>query len=199
MDKEAVRHEWYQTSESVTVSLFIKNAPKDSTTIDIQPNSVLVSYPLATGSEFNFEIGPLAGEVDPAQCKTLVLRTKIEIKLVKKVPGKWAALESSDAEVIASTTDKPPTYPTSSKSGVKNWDSVAADLAKSALDGSEDDGGDAAMGFFKKLYADADPETQRAMMKSYTESNGTNLSTSWDTVSKGRVKTEAPSKYVYFI
>ena len=58
----------------------------------------------------------------------------------------------------------------------------------SAADVSDDEGGDAVDGFFKKLYAGADPETRRAMIKSYTESQGTSLSTNWSEVSKGKVE-----------
>ena len=45
-------------------------------------------------------------------------------------------------------------------------------------------GGDAAVnGFFQQLYANADEDTKRAMLKSYTESGGTSLSTDWKEVS----------------
>jgi suppressor of G2 allele of SKP1 len=46
--------------------------------------------------------------------------------------------------------------------------------------------------FFKKLYADADDDTRKAMMKSYQESGGTALSTNWSEVKKGKVETKPP-------
>lgn len=46
--------------------------------------------------------------------------------------------------------------------------------------------------FFKKLYKGATPEQQRAMMKSFTESNGTSLSTNWDDVKGKKVETVPP-------
>ncbi|KAK5058519.1 hypothetical protein LTR84_010782 [Exophiala bonariae] len=58
---------------------------------------------------------------------------------------------------------------------------------------SDFDNGDAVDGFFKKLYAGADDDTRRAMMKSFSESNGTSLSTNWSEVGKGRVE-EVKSK-----
>jgi hypothetical protein len=152
--------------------------------------------------------------------------------LRKQVPGqKWGSLEGS-----ATATNKPvistpmtqtsqassgPSYPTSSKHGVKNWDKVATDLTKKTKEktkeekgkksaskdkdgadqeaGSDSDadseygGGDAVDSFFKKLYANADPDTQRAMMKSYYESQGTALSTNWDEVGKDKVAVHPPS------
>lgn len=162
------------------------------------------------------------------------MSTKVEISLRKRVPGqKWPALEGSTplkhvelsqesaaarSPVVSSLPQpaaslKPestPSYPTSSKSGPKNWDKLAETLTakkkptkKSKKDkenedpGSSDeddefdsdyDTGDAVDGFFKKLYAGADPDTRRAMMKSFQESNGTALSTNWSEVGKGKVE-----------
>jgi hypothetical protein len=108
-----------------------------------------------------------------------------------------------------------PAYPTSSRHGVKDWDKLADDLtAKKKKDEKEkkteagddkeeedddtasvdsDIGGDAVDSFFKKLYAGADPDTRRAMMKSFYESQGTALSTNWDEVGKERVPVHPPS------
>lgn len=54
-------------------------------------------------------------------------------------------------------------------------------------------GGDSAVNpFFQKLFADADEDTKRAMMKSYSESGGTTLSTNWDEVKKEKVTVKPP-------
>ena len=106
--------------------------------------------------------------------------------------------------VDSSAQDKPPAYPTSSRKGAKNWDAVAKDaLKKEKKDAKEgenatiddddiDDEGDPLQGFFKKLYKDANPDTRRAMMKSYVESNGTALSTDWEDVGKKTVPINPP-------
>jgi suppressor of G2 allele of SKP1 len=136
--------------------------------------------------------------------------TKIELVLQKQTAGqKWRSLESSVTETTV-LTDRPaapsapapsgPAYPTSSRHGAKDWDKVASSLTSSKSKGKKkekegaagdesdaesvdsDFGGDAVDGFFKKLYAGADPDTRRAMMKSYVESQGTSLSTNWSEV-----------------
>jgi suppressor of G2 allele of SKP1 len=173
----------------------------------------------------------LYAPIDTTQSKVNVLSTKIEITLRKRTPGqKWGALEGSvtaprlsdPATVInktapITTTQSGPSYPTSSKHGVKNWDKLADDLtakkktadtaAKAKKDAKEKEdaesdaesvdsefgGGDAVDSFFKKLYANSDPDTRRAMMKSYYESEGTSLSTNWDEVGKGKVAVHPPS------
>ena len=223
-----IRHEWYQTQDNVVVTLFAKGVPKENTTIDIQPQSLAISFPLPTGSDFDFSLDPLFAAIDSKSSTHKIMSTKVEFILRKATPGqKWSSLESAvplptseapsttsadndsikHAVLNPTTTDKIPTsapaYPTSSKTGPKNWDKLATDLtapkkkpkkpipsttsdpsAPAVAEEEEEEDeyieeGDPVNGFFKKLFAGADPDTQRAMMKSYQESNGTALSTNW--------------------
>lgn len=99
------------------------------------------------------------------------------------------ARESSQPTSVLSHADlkthaSGPSYPTSSASGPKNWDKIADD------ENSDDDGN--VDSFFKKIFKGGNPDTQRAMMKSFTESNGTSLSTDWDDVKGRTVETRPP-------
>ena len=218
-----IRHEWYQTNDTVIVTLFCKGIPKDKATVEIKQGSLDVSFPLPTGSDFNLSLDPLFASIDPSASSYKIMSTKAEFTLMKSTPGqKWANIEgaqpisteetSADGDNTlkrAVLSDKSnnagPAYPTSSKSGPKNWDKVVNDLSKkpkkdakegeegaSEDAGIEDEEGDPTTNFFKMLYKGADPDTQKAMMKSYQESNGTALSTNWADVSKGRVETSPP-------
>lgn len=102
-----------------------------------------------------------------ASLKVEVLTSKVEIKVAKKRPGQtWPRLEKGehgeDAPVVVQAKPQ------------KNWDKID--------DEDDDEQGKDAMGFFQHLFAGADDDTRRAMMKSYVESNGTSLSTNWDEV-----------------
>lgn len=228
---QKVRHEWYQNNQNVILTLYAKGVPKDKVEVEIEENSVSVSFPHPSdaASTFAFTLDPLFALIDPSKSKHQVMSTKVELTLAKAVQGqKWANLEgtgplkradgssiqgdagpsaipSSISHQPSVTQTNAPSYPSSSKTGPKNWDKLANDLTAakptkkkagdSDSDGEADDdgyesdyGGDAVDGFFKKLYAGADPDTRRAMMKSFTESNGTALSTNWAEVGKKRVE-----------
>ncbi|KAI6914879.1 hypothetical protein D0869_14192 [Hortaea werneckii] len=210
---DKIRHDWYQNSEKVFFTLMAKGVPQDKTTVDITERALNISFPLVSGSSYDLTLDPLFAPVKPDECITRVLPTKLEIILVKGTPGqKWKALESDEPSTESKSANangdsknddgsmkhavftseqassKGPAYPTSSKHGPKDWDAITT----SKEDEDEVEGGDEANAFFKKLFKNATPETQRAMMKSYTESNGTALSTNWDEVSKGKVETTPP-------
>jgi suppressor of G2 allele of SKP1 len=83
----------------------------------------------------------------------------------------------------------------SSAGGQSSKDQADADAGSESDAASIDSDygtGDPVDSFFKKLYANADPDTRRAMMKSYYESEGTALSTNWGEVGKGKVDVRPP-------
>lgn len=84
----------------------------------------------------------------------------------------------------------------------KNWDSITTDILSSekAKTTNEDAnvGGDNTVNeFFQKIFGDADEDTKKAMMKSYSESGGTTLSTNWDEVKKEKVTVKPPEGQVW--
>ncbi|PKY03948.1 SGT1 and CS domain protein [Aspergillus campestris IBT 28561] len=224
---DKVRHEWYQTNDTVVVTIYVKGIPKDSVDVDIKEDSITLQFPLPSGSEYDFTLDPLFAPIDTATSKLSVMSTKLEMVLRKQTPGqKWSTLEASSTNVkisdraaasgAAPASTPGPAYPSSSRHGAKDWDKLASTLtakkpskekgkeqgtktddAGDESDGAEsvdsDLGGDAVDGFFKKLYAGADPDTRRAMVKSYVESQGTSLSTNWSEVGQGKVKAHPPS------
>ena len=251
-----IRHEWYQTADSVVVTLLARGVPKDKATIDIQPHSVCpvsisaqvdsstdspfqasISFPMpgSAASTFDFSLDPLFAAVMPDTSTSSIMSTKIELVLKKARSGqKWPSLEGNGERAVAADETLPaiaaspsvakavsasaPSYPTSSRTGPKDWDKVASELSKTtrkkekkdkATDEAvaaavadaeseeevvddEEDEGDPVNGFFKKLYGGADADTRRAMIKSYQESNGTALSTNWAEVGKAPVETSPP-------
>jgi suppressor of G2 allele of SKP1 len=80
----------------------------------------------------------------------------------------------------------------------KNWDGITTTILSSEKEKTTDEdpnvGGDSTLNsFFQKIFGDADEDTKRAMMKSYSESGGTTLSTNWDEVKKSKVEVKPPA------
>lgn len=152
-----------------------------------------------SNSDYDLTLSPLYARIDVSKSRSTIGSSKIEIILHKATAEKWSSLEGSQP-ISAMSTAKPPAYPTSSRNGPKDWDALASSALQAsrplgqdtALDEDEFEGGDAVNGFFQKMYASADDDTKKAMMKSYQESNGTALSTNWEEVGKAPVKTQPP-------
>ncbi|KAF2179884.1 SGS-domain-containing protein [Zopfia rhizophila CBS 207.26] len=212
-----IKHDWYQNNENVYFTLLAKGVPKDKATVEIEKDSLSISFPIQGISNFDYSLDPFYAPVDPSKSTFNITATKIEVTLKKATPGvKWHTLEGDRATETSSsentpsipshiltpkTNEQPPTYPTSSRSGAKDWDKVAKDLtSKKKTDGEDGDDnwdlddveGDETTKFFKQLYKGADPDQQRAMMKSYQESGGTVLSTDWSNVGSRTVVPEPP-------
>lgn len=177
---DRIRHDWYQSHDSVTFTLLAKGVPRDQTSIDIEPDSLSISFPLVSSSTYTISFDPLFSSVDPTSSTSRILTTKIEIVLRKATPGvKWKSLEGnpSDQPVpprpttgqdtakapASSATLTGPSYPTSARGGPKNWDKIAekysqkkaADNAKGERSDGEEDGDDNPD--YIDDYEDADP------------------------------------------
>ncbi|KAF2496681.1 SGS-domain-containing protein [Lophium mytilinum] len=213
---DKIKHDWYQNTENVYFTLLAKGVPKDKANIEIERDSLSISFPIQDSSSFDYTLDPFFGPVDPKESTFNITAHKIEITLKKDTPGKWSSLEGSYAPPATSDGEKSeipthilrqenvPSYPTSSKSGPKDWDKVAKELTtkKMKKEGEEDadvpdddldaDEGDETTRFFRTLFKGADPDAQRAMMKSYSESGGTVLSTDWSDVGKKTIVPQPP-------
>lgn len=157
---------------------------------------------------------PLKGQIDPTKSDYTVGNVKVEIRLAKMVLGRWGGLvgEAPDRmsfrllscitalqrSLALAGSAAPPSssqIPISHKK--KDWEGITTDILTSDKERTTDEdpnvGGDSTVNaFFQKIFADADPDTRRAMMKSFQESGGTTLSTNWDEVKKEKVGVKPP-------
>uniref|UniRef100_A0A1I7VH38 SGS domain-containing protein n=1 Tax=Loa loa TaxID=7209 RepID=A0A1I7VH38_LOALO len=114
----------------------------------------------------------LSHPINPTSLELKCLPSKIELKMAKLTSDQWETLEEKSEE-------------NKNKPTLISWDK----FAKEAEDDEEK--GDVNV-LFQKLYKDADDDTRKAMVKSYTESGGTVLSTNWKEISKKRTEIRPP-------
>ena len=198
-DGSKLRHEWYQTATHVVVSILARGVAKDAVSVDFGDARCDVCITLSGGSEYKLGLG-LFQKVEPAECKYSVGGVKVELKLKKQTPGKWAALEGSgDADEVQMTAgaqmnaapvpaaaeeegEGAAMKPRSVYSGSsRNWDAIEGDL-KLKEEEEKPEGEEALNKLFRDIYGKADEETRRAMNKSFQTSGGTVLSTNWGEV-----------------
>ncbi|XP_061361322.1 protein SGT1 homolog [Gastrolobium bilobum] len=193
--KPKYRHEFYQKSNEVVVTIFAKGIPQHS--IDVDFGEQILSVSINVPGEDAYVFQPrLFGKIIPTSCRYEVLSTKIEIRLAKAEPIHWSSLEFSSSigapqrvNVSSVAGGERPNYPSSKQT--RDWDKLEAQVKKEEKEEKLD--GDAALNkFFREIYQDADEDTRRAMSKSFVESNGTVLSTNWKEVGSKKVEGSPP-------
>ncbi len=161
---------WYQSDSTVVVSLDC-NIPLNKVKCEILYESTAISVLIDTVKAYSIN---LSNKITPQSCTHKILSQKIELSLCKEVKGfNWITLDSQSANKVQS-------YPTSCKNKV-DFSEIDKEL-NSEFKKDKPEGNDAMMKLFKEIYANADEETKRAMMKSYATSGGTVLSTNWKEV-----------------
>ncbi|KAI1797927.1 SGS-domain-containing protein [Ganoderma leucocontextum] len=186
------RHEFYETDETVTLSIFDKGADPEQVKVFFEPRKFTYSH-----GDKSLVLEPLKGQIDTENSGFTIGKVKVEVRFAKVAQGRWGALIGDAPDpLVALPASSAPTSTTVRKQQ-KNWDGITTEILghDKPLTSDQDPnaGGDASVNeFFQKLYADADEDTRRAMMKSYSESGGTTLSTNWDEVGKGPVEVKPP-------
>uniref|UniRef100_A0A7S4P9W4 Uncharacterized protein n=1 Tax=Paramoeba aestuarina TaxID=180227 RepID=A0A7S4P9W4_9EUKA len=178
------RHDWYQSEKKITIEIFIKKVKKDQAEIEIQENELSIAIKLSEHEEFQLSL-EFFGPVNPANSKVEFLSTKIEISIEKKNAGSWPDLEKKEVEQVKSIdtedTGKPGSF------NKKNWDAILAEEPEEKLEGDQ-----ALNKVFQDIFANGSDEQKKAMVKSFTESGGTVLSTNWQDVGSREVKGSPP-------
>ncbi|KAI0296167.1 SGS domain-containing protein [Russula brevipes] len=191
-----IRHEFYETDERLTLTVFDRGADPAHVNVTFQPRSILYE-----NGDKNLDLQPLKGQIDPERSNFVVGKVKVEIRLVKAAQGRWGGLigDAPDPLANSSSASTPATKAgTTLPQARKNWDSVTktildSETAKTSADDPNVSGDSTLNEFFQSLFSNADEDTKRAMMKSFQESGGTALSTNWEDVKKAPVPIKAPA------
>lgn len=176
--------------------LGLQQIPFEHRHVTIESNTLSVKIEL--GEETWEKSFQLFDTVNVEQSKFVNKPVKIEIQLEKVRELDWPSLEKVEvvneaelkpASIFSEKPFDPRKYPTSKKT---DFDALSQEAKKMEEEDKPD--GDAALNkLFQQIYSQGTPETRRAMIKSFTESGGTVLSTNWDEIGKDKVKGEAPN------
>mmetsp|Transcript_25107 Transcript_25107/g.24856 ORF Transcript_25107/g.24856 Transcript_25107/m.24856 type:complete len:358 (-) Transcript_25107:43-1116(-) len=167
-------HDWYQNTEFIFLSILKKKNTGDWKA-DLYSGSINITQP--NGDVISVHLANVINEGESTFTQT---EKKVELKLKKKDSGiTWTAL--SKEALSAKPKEVLPSYPSSSKKST-NWGEVDKTITRELHLEERDNDGDGMNDLFQQIYAGADEETKKAMIKSYQTSNGTVLSTNWDEV-----------------
>jgi len=181
---------WYQTKESIYLTLD-SNAVlnKGNFSIKVDKRKVAVYF---DNHEKVYELC-LANAIDETSVKQKIMTQKIEIIMQKEVKNvDWINLDTKTVHEVQK-------YPTSNKNRtdfVKIDKEIHEEMKNDKIEGN-----DAMMKLFREIYSNGNEETKKAMMKSYSTSGGTVLSTTWAEVKEkeydGKDRPSAPDGQVW--
>jgi tetratricopeptide (TPR) repeat protein len=193
------KYQYYQNDKFVKVELLEPNVLPENLHVRFEEKHLTVKLTKNT-VPYTVIAGNLYDEVDVEGCKTIFKGDKVLIKLKKQnVNFEWQELlgkkifnastepgetkHDDDGVANGPPSSAPTVEPTIPRpyASHKDWGKIEKDLLDAEK--NEKPEGDEAMNkLFQQIYATADEDTRRAMIKSYQTSGGTVLSTNWGEV-----------------
>ncbi|CAC9484836.1 phosphatase-like protein [Leishmania infantum JPCM5] len=194
-----VRMEWYQSVEQIHFTFYVKDRTADDVVVTKTATSLEVAIRLDdNGREYSCSYDPLFADLTGDAASISVRPMKVEVSVAKAQPYQWPALERKASaegavvppiggapEIALPVTAKDLKYPNSKG---KDWSALKLEVEEDA----KPEGEAALNKLFQQIYGDGSDEQRRAMIKSFTESGGTVLSTNWDDVKKKKVEAQPP-------
>ncbi|KAI1426391.1 Pyruvate/Phosphoenolpyruvate kinase-like domain-containing protein [Xylaria sp. FL1777] len=94
---DTVRHDFYQTPQTVIASFFLKKIDGARATVDFTPSALNLDLPTNEPAPKRYKTSvPLFGEIDPEKSTFKILGTKLEVSLYKADGASWPVLRSDD-------------------------------------------------------------------------------------------------------
>lgn len=179
----APKYQYYQSDKFMTISILESNVQAENLDVQIEADSIVVQL-RKCGEQFTVIAGMLSEPIDVEQSKVAIKDEKVLVKLRKVEAKEWYDLLDPKKKLrVAPTTTANTAAAPRPYASDKDWNQIEQKLKQE--EEAEQPKGDEAMNkLFQQIYKDADPDTRRAMIKSYQTSGGTCLSTNWDEVAK---------------
>ncbi|EER14196.1 chaperone binding protein, putative [Perkinsus marinus ATCC 50983] len=204
--------DWYQTADTVTITIKLKGVDP-STGVDVAEFSersvrVGINHENKGSIEHYLLQLDLWGSIKGDKATYEVTPYKVVLYLPKDDQQQQWYYDHCGPRIVSTTSSSSSTttvpapkadstsssYPSSSKVH-RDWSAIDK-MCEEELKGEKENGDAALNALFRQIYAGADDNTRRAMVKSFQTSGGTVLSTNWDEVGKadyeGKDRPDAP-------
>lgn len=180
--RNSPKMQWYQSAKFVTIDIYAKNVVKEESEARFEESTFTLRLRRPNMDDYTLNI-ELAECIIPSESVWNVSRFKIEVRLVKLKPGTWKSLDR-DMHIVSAAIEAGVLSQRRSEADKRRQEKWSS-LAEKELKDYKEDG--SAMELFQMIYKDADEDTRRAMVKSYSESGGQVLSTNWNEVKEKKV------------
>jgi suppressor of G2 allele of SKP1 len=192
-NSKAPTYQYYQDSNYMKIQILEPNQNDSSCLVSITPTSLSVTI-TKNGTVHHLIHGELYENILPEQSRTIYKADKVLIKLKKVQEGEWHTLLNDKKKIEPSTNIKATTSTQNSQiprpyASPKDWNAINRTLTEQEAS-EKPEGEEALNALFKQIYANANEDTRRAMVKSMQTSGGTVLSTNWEEVEKADYEKE---------
>ena len=191
------KYQYYQNDKFMTIAILESNVQQDDIRVTFATKRLTVILN-KQGVDFTVIYGKLFDKVNTEKCKVVIKDDRVLVKLRKVDPHDWHELfskalyddDDKDEDDDTATSKKPvpvaedeiPVVPKTTVprpyASNRDWDAIERNLKEQEKQ-EKPQGEEAMNALFQQIYAKSDPETRRAMVKSFQTSGGTVLSTNW--------------------
>ncbi|KAL9261417.1 SGT1 homolog A-like protein [Drosera capensis] len=190
--KPKFRHEHYEKLEEVVIDIFAKSVPAESVSVQFSEEILVVRIEIPGEDPFNLNLR-LFGKIIPSKSRYSILKTKLEIRLAKAEALYWKSLTSPEEKSVEQMMNTSSAH--SSYKPRNFWDKLEAELMEEVEKTDIMLGKAGVRKALQGIYGDLTEDGRKAMRKSFVESNGTVLSTSWEAVSEEKVELSNANRF----